>query len=72
MFENLSEKTLVNHKAHFDLYKMVRQQQAVASYCIASWESFLRNLGYFYEIAASSRAETSVFYIFQVFPNTLL
>ena len=51
---------------------MVRQQQAVASYCIASWESFLSNSYHFYEIAVPIRSETSVFHIFRPFHNTLL
>ena len=48
---------------------MVRQQQVVASHCIASWESFLNNSWYFYKIVASIRAEASVFYIFRLFHN---
>ena len=51
---------------------MLRQQQTVASYCIASWESFLSKLWYFYEIAAAIRAETSLFHIFRLLHNTIL
>ena len=53
---------------------MVRRQQAFASYCIASWESFLSNSWYtsnsWYEIAAPIRAETSVFHISRLSHNT--
>ena len=72
MLQNLSEKSLVNHKTHFDLQKMVRQEQAVSSYCFASWESFLNNSWYFYKIATPIRAETSEFHIFRLFHNTFL
>ena len=72
MFENLSEEIFVNHKTYFDLLKMVRQEQAVISYCIALWEIFLSNSWYFYEIAAPVRAETSVFHISRLFYNTFL
>ena len=50
---------------------MVRQQQAVASYWIASKE-FFSNSWHFHDIAAPIRAETSVFHIFRLFHNTLL
>ena len=49
---------------------MVRQQKAFASYCIASWKTFLSNSWHFYEIAAPIKAETSVSHIFQLFHNT--
>ena len=51
---------------------MVRLQEVVASYCIASWESFLSNLWYFAEITVPVRAETSVFHISRLFHNTHL
>ena len=51
---------------------MVRQKQVVVSYCIASWEYFLSNSWYSYEIAALIRDETSVFHIFRQFHNTIL
>ena len=38
---------------------------------LTSWESFLSNSWYFYEIAAPIRAETSVFHIFRLFHNAL-
>ena len=41
-----------------------------ASYCIASWVSFVSNLWYFYEIATPIRTETLVFHIFKLFHNT--
>ena len=50
---------------------MVRQQQVVASYCIAQWESFLSNSQYFYEIATPNTAETLVFHILRFFYNIL-
>ena len=46
---------------------MVLRQQVVASHCFV----FLSNLWYFNEIAAPSRAETSVFHIFRLFHKTL-
>ena len=67
MFENLPEKTLVNHKTLFNLQKIVRQQQAFASYYIAPWESFLSSSWYFFEIAAPIKAEKSAFHIFRIF-----
>ena len=72
MIKNLPGKTLVNHKTHFNIQKVVRQQEAFTSYYIASWESFLINSWYFYEIATPIRAKTSVFYISRLFHNTLL
>ena len=72
MFEVIPEENAVNHKTHFDLQKMLREEQAVASYCIASWESFLSNSWYFYEIAAPIRSGTSKFYISRLFHNTFL
>ena len=50
---------------------MMRQQQVAVSYCTALWES-LSNSWYFYKVAASIRAETSVFHIFRLFHNTFL
>ena len=76
MFENLSEKkkkkTPVNHKTYFDVLKVLQQQQADTSYCIASWESFLSNSWYFFEIAAPIRTETLVYHNFRLLHNTLL
>ena len=49
----------------------VMTKQVIAFNWIVSWESFLSISRYFYEIAATIRAETSVFHIFRPFHNTL-
>ena len=73
MFENLSEKTLVNYKTHFELKKMVQQQQVVASYCIASSEFFLSNSRYLYEITAPIREPRySIFSDYSIIPTSHL
>ena len=51
---------------------MIRQQQAVVSYCITSWES-LSNLWYFYEIApAELKRRYSIFFDYSIIPSSHL
>ena len=52
---------------------MLRQQHAVASYCIALWESFLSNSWYFYKIVASElKPRYSIFPDYSIIPTSHL